>query len=90
MKIKPLSGYVLIKQLDEETRSESGIIIPEIAKEKPQKGLVVEVGDEIAEQIKIGCKVIFKKWGGHELRHEGEDVILIEEEEILATYEEEK
>ena len=95
-KIKPLADYLLIEPLQKETTLPSGIVIPDTAKEKPQEGRVVEVGpgkqDEdgkrIGMEVKVGDKVMFKKWGGTEVKVEGKEMLLVKEEDVLAIVEE--
>lgn len=92
--IKPLFDYILIKPLDEETKLPSGIVIPDSAKEKPQKGEVVAVGtgkraengETIDLTVEVGDVVMYKKWGGTEVKVEGEQHLLVKEEDILAIY----
>ncbi len=93
MKIKPLSDNVLIQPLTE-TKLPSGILIPETAKEKPQEGKVVSVGpgkiedgELIKPEVKKGDKVIYKKWGGNEIKSEGKDYLIVKSEDILAILE---
>jgi len=91
MQVKPLSDQVLIKPLDQEQTTSSGIVIPDTAKQKPQQGEVVAVGPgklvdnaRVPLEIKVGDKVYYKKWGGNEIKIEGEDYLLVKEEDILA------
>ena len=95
MKVTPILDNILILPLDAEEKTASGLYIPETAKEKPQKGEVIEVGPgkfENGNLIKPGVKkgdiVIFKKWGGEELTINGKDYKLVKEEDILAIVEE--
>jgi len=91
-KIKPLSDYVLVKPLEEETTLPSGIVLPDSAKEKPQKGKVIAVGpgkkDENGKNIPVTLAendvVMYKKWGGTEIKIEGKEYLLVKEEDILA------
>lgn len=90
-KITPLFDNVLIKPLEAEVKTSSGIILPDSAKEKPQMGEVVEVGPGKTEDGKIipvsvkkGQKVMYKKWGGNEIKVNGEELMLVEEKDILA------
>ena len=86
---------MLIEPLQKETTLPSGIVIPDTAKEKPQEGRVVEVGpgkqDEdgkrIGMEVKVGDKVMFKKWGGTEVKVEGKEMLLVKEEDVLAIVE---
>ncbi len=96
MKIKPLADRVILKQSDEaESKSSGGIIIPDTAKEKPQEGKVVAVGkgkiDEngkpIKMNVKVGDKVLYSKYGGTELKYEGEEYLIMSESDILAIIE---
>lgn len=94
-KIKPLSDYLLIEPLERETKLPSGIVIPDTAKEKPQEGKILAVGpgkrDEkgniIPIDVKAGSKVMYKKWGGTEIKVEGKDLLLVREEDVLAIIE---
>lgn len=94
-KIKPLSDYLLIKPVEEETTLPSGIVIPDTAKEKPQKGKIVatgpgkkdEGGKTIPIEVKVGDIVMYKKWGGTEVKVDGEEHLLVREEDVLAVVE---
>ena len=92
--IKPLFDNVLIRPLEAEAKTSSGIILPDSAKEKPQMGEVVAVGpgkiDDgklIPVSVKKGQKVMYKKWGGNEVKINGEELMLVEEKDILAVIE---
>ncbi len=82
--IQPLGLRILIKPLEQESRTSSGILIPETAKEKPQSGLVVAVGDDEDIKLKVNDKVLFAKYSGTEFKYRGEDYLLIEQNDILA------
>lgn len=90
--IKPLFNNVLIKPLDAEEKTSGGIYLPDTAKEKPQMGLIMAVGDgEITPKgdvrkmtVKVGQKVMYKKWGGTEVKVENEEWTIVEEKDILA------
>jgi chaperonin GroES len=94
-KIKPLFDYLLIEPLSRETTLPSGIVIPDTAKEKPQEGKVVSVGsgkrdedgNKITMEVKAGDIVMYKKWGGTEIKIEGKEYLLVKEEDILAVIE---
>ena len=94
-KIKPLSDYLLVEPLSKETTLPSGIVIPDTAKEKPQEGKVVAVGsgkrdedgNKIPMDVKVGDVVMYKKWGGTEVKVEGKEFLLVKEEDILAVIE---
>ena len=85
--IIPLADRVLIEPAAAETKSSSGIIIPDSAKEKPQKGTVVAVGKGTKENpitVKVGDQVLYGKYAGTELQHEGSDYLIMKESDILA------
>ena len=87
LKIKPLADRVLIEPLEAETKTASGIIIPDTAKEKPQKGYVVAVGAGTKENpvsVKVGETVLYGKYSGTELKYEGKDYLIMKESDILA------
>ena len=86
-KIKPLADRVLIKVSDAETTTASGIIIPDNAQEKPQKGTVVAVGKGTKDNpttVNVGDIVLYGKYAGTELKHEGEEFIIMRESDIFA------
>ena len=85
--IKPLADRVLIEPAAAETKTSSGIIIPDTAKEKPQKGAVVAVGNGTKDNpitVSVGDKVLYGKYAGTELQHEGKDFLIMKESDILA------
>ena len=85
--IKHLADRVLILPLEAETKTASGIIIPDTAKEKPQKGIVVAVGPGTKENpvtLAIGDTVLYGKYAGTELQHDGKDYLIMKENDILA------
>jgi chaperonin GroES len=87
LNIKPLADRVLIEPATAETKTSSGIIIPDSAKEKPQKGTVVAVGKGTKENpitVKVGDQVLYGKYAGTELQHEGSDYLIMKESDILA------
>tara|TARA_B110000977_G_C10901975_1_gene425664 strand:+ start:465 stop:743 length:279 start_codon:yes stop_codon:yes gene_type:complete len=86
-KIKPLADRVLIEPSAAETKTISGIIIPDTAQEKPQKGIVVAVGDgtkDIEMTVKVGDTVLYGKYAGTELKLEGNDYLIMKESDLLA------
>ncbi|MCL5797971.1 MAG: co-chaperone GroES [Patescibacteria group bacterium] len=93
--IKPLFDYVLVKPLEEETKTPSGIVLPETAKEKPQIGQIMAVGPggvdnegkKTVIMVKVGQKVMYKKWGGNEVKVGNEEWLLVEQKDILAVVE---
>jgi chaperonin GroES len=92
MKVVPLGDKVVIKRLDAESRTTGGIVLPDSAKEKPQQGRVLSVGDgrlvadgrRVACQVQEGDRVIFSTWAGTEIKVAGEDLLILKEEDILA------
>tara|TARA_B100000963_G_C22605455_1_gene662288 strand:- start:1225 stop:1500 length:276 start_codon:yes stop_codon:yes gene_type:complete len=85
--IKPLADRVLVKPLEAETKTASGIIIPDNAKEKPQKAIVVAVGDGNTDHkmtVKVGDTVLYGKYSGTELKFDGMDYLIMSEKDILA------
>ena len=95
--LKPLAGYVLIEPAPKETKTASGIVLPESAEEKPQEGKVLacgaplyEEGKEIVCPVKVGDKVVYKKWGGNEIKVEGKELLLIKFEDLMAIVEAKK
>ena len=87
IKIQPLADRVLIEPAAAETKTSSGIIIPDTAKEKPQKGTVVAVGPGTKENpvtVKVGNEVLYGKYAGSELQLEGVDYLMMKENDILA------
>ena len=87
LKIKPLADRVLIEPVQAETKTASGIIIPDNAKEKPQKGKVVAVGKGTKDDpmtVKSGDTVLYGKYAGTELKLEGNDYLIMRESDILA------
>lgn len=93
--VKPLFDNVLIKPLEGETQTASGILLPDSAKEKPQVGEVMatgpgargEDGKVVPMTIKVGQNVLYKKWGGNEVKVNGQDWLLVEEKDIMAVVE---
>mgnify|MGYP001029502485 CR=1 FL=1 len=94
MNIKPLSDHVVVKVLETEEKTKSGIVLPDTAKEKPQKGEVMAVGPgrildngtRVPLEVKVGDKVIFSKYGGNEIKFNNEEYLILTERDILAVY----
>jgi chaperonin GroES len=87
MKVKPLGDRVLIKRLEAEEKTKSGIVLPGSAQEQPQMAEVVAVGpgtDEVKMEVKKGDKVVFSKYAGTEIKVDGEDMIIMSQKDILA------
>jgi chaperonin GroES len=95
MKVKPLHDRVIVLRLDEETKTAGGIIIPDTAKEKPQRGQVVAVGDgkvdedgkRVPVDVKKNDQVLFGKYSGTEIKIDGVDHLILREDDILAVIE---
>lgn len=90
MKIKPLDDRVLVEPLEEiESRTSSGIIIPDTAKEKPRIGIVIAVGtdEDLREKVKEGDKILFAKYGGEEIEVNGKEYRIVSRSDILAVIE---
>ena len=91
MAFRPLGDRVLVKRVEEESKTKGGIIIPDTAKEKPQEGEVVSVGpgarDESGKvnalELKAGDRILFGKWSGTEVKIDGEDLLIMKESDIL-------
>jgi chaperonin GroES len=95
MKIRPLQDRVIVKRLEEEEKTKGGIIIPDSAKEKPQEGKVIAVGKGkltedgklIPLDVKVGDRILFGKYSGTEVKIEGEEHLIMREEDILGIIE---
>jgi chaperonin GroES len=91
MSFRPLGDRVLVKRVEEESKTKGGIIIPDTAKEKPQEGEVLAVGpgarDEqgkrVEPDVKVGDRILFGKWSGTEVKIDGDDLIIMKESDIL-------
>src|SRR5256714_979218 len=93
MKLKPLGDRLIVQALEEEETTASGIVLPDTAKEKPQKGKVVAVGDgkwdedgekRIPLDVSEGDEVLYSKYGGTEIKVDGEDLLVLRESDVLA------
>jgi chaperonin GroES len=92
MKVTPLYNNVLVKRLEQEQKSSKGIIIPDTAQEKPQQGEIVAVGKGTRDEkgnimpleVKKGDRVLFTKWGGTEVKVDGNEYLILKETDILA------
>ena len=88
--IKPLGDRVVIKRAEAEEKTQGGLILTSSAKEKPQMAEVVAVGPgtkDVPMELKVGDKVIFSKYGGTEIKYEGEEYTIMRQDEMLATIE---
>ena len=92
MKVKPLQDRIIVKRLDEEEKTKGGIIIPDAAKEKPQEGKVIAVGDgkvlengtKLKLSVKAGDKILFGKYSGTEITVDGVNYLIMRESDIVA------
>ena len=95
MKIRPLHDRVIVKRLEEERKTASGIVIPDTAAEKPDQGEIMAVGPgkrddngkHIALDVKVGDKVLFGKYSGTEVKVDGDELLVMREEDIMAVIE---
>ena len=93
MKFKPLHDRVVVRRVEEETKTAGGIIIPDTAKEKPMQGEVLAVGpgarndkgELIAMSVKAGDRILFGKWSGTEVKIDGQELLIMKESDILGT-----
>ena len=94
MKIRPLHDRVVVKRMEEERTSAGGIVIPDSATEKPSKGEVLAVGngkvndsgEVLAMEVKVGDHILFGKYSGTEIKIDGEEVLIMREEDILGVF----
>ena len=92
MKVRPLHDRMLVRRVEEKETAKGGIIIPDTAKEKPMEGKVLAVGNgrllengkRLAPDVKVGDRILFGKYSGTEIEIEGEDVLIVREDEVLA------
>ena len=95
MKFRPLGDRVLVRRVEEATKTAGGIIIPDSATEKPQEGEVLAVGngaigddnERVPLDVKPGDKILFGKWGGTEVKIDGEDLLIMKESDIMGVIE---
>ena len=91
MAFRPLGDRVLVKRVEEESKTKGGIIIPDTAKEKPQEGEVVAVGAGVRDdkgvvqalELKAGDRILFGKWSGTEIKIDGQDLLILKESDVL-------
>jgi chaperonin GroES len=92
MKVRPLRDRLLVRRIQEKGMARGGIIIPDTAKEKPMEGRVLAVGNgrvlengkKLALDVKVGDRILFGKYSGNEIEIDGEDVLIVREDEVLA------
>ncbi len=82
--LQPMGTRVLIKPIEQESKTSSGLLLPETAKEKPQTGLVVAIGDDEEIKLKVNDKVLFAKYTGTEFKMDGTEYLLLEANDVLA------
>ena len=95
MKFRPLGDRVVVKRVQEETKTSGGIIIPDTAQEKPQEGEIAAVGpggrdergERIAPEVKTGDRILFGKWSGTEVKVDGQDLLIMKESNIMGVLE---
>ncbi|MEZ4381804.1 MAG: co-chaperone GroES [Nannocystaceae bacterium] len=95
MKVRPLNDRILVKRLAEETKTAGGLFIPDSAKEKPSRGEIIAVGHgklddsgkRVPLEVKAGEKILFGKYAGTEIKLEGEEHIILREDDVLAVIE---
>ena len=96
MKVKPLGDKILVKRLEAQTKTESGIYLPDTAAEKPQQAKVMEVGEgrlnektgeRYPPEVKKGDTVLLNKWGGSEIKVKGEELLIVTENDVLGVVE---
>ncbi len=94
MRLKPLGDKIVVKPIEKEEKTKSGIVLPDTAKEKPQEGEVVAVGpgkvekgERVPMEVKVGDRVIYSKYGGTEVKVEGEEYLILSQSEVLAIVE---
>ncbi|MFW6110184.1 MAG: co-chaperone GroES [Patescibacteria group bacterium] len=94
MNVRPLADNIIVEPMEREEKTPSGIVLPDTAKEKPQEGKIVAVGpgklvdgERVEPEVEKGMHVLFKKWGGNEVRVEGRELLIVREEDILAIFE---
>ncbi|WP_304177825.1 co-chaperone GroES [Phenylobacterium aquaticum] len=94
MAFRPLGDRVVVKRVEEETKTKGGIIIPDTAKEKPQEGEVISVGpgavnektgERTKMELKAGDRILFGKWSGQEIKVDGDDLLIMKESDVLGT-----
>ena len=92
MKLKPLGDRLIVRAIEEDEKTASGLVLPDTAKEKPQKGKIVAIGDgkldengkRIPLEVKEGDEVLYSKYGGTEIKIDGEELLVLRESDVLA------
>jgi chaperonin GroES len=86
MKLQPMHGRILVEPFEAKDKTSGGIYIPDTAKERLQEGEVIAVAEDATDEVAVGDRVIYKEFGGTEVKVEGEDYILLTEDDLLAKY----
>jgi len=86
MKLRPINGRILVKPFKAKEKTSSGIYIPDTAKEKLQEGEIIALAEDATDEVVVGDHVIYKEFAGTEVKIEGEDYILLTEDDLLAKY----
>src|SRR5215470_14504355 len=95
MKFRPLGDRVVVRRIEEETKTAGGIIIPDTAKEKPSQGEIIAVGPgalddngkRVAPEVKVGDVILFGKWSGTEVKIDGEELLIMKESDVMGVIE---
>ena len=87
MKLRPINGRIVVKPFEAKEKTSGGVYIPDTAKEKLQEGKVVAVAKDATDEVAVGDHIVYKEFGGTEVKIEGEDYILLTEDDLLAKYE---
>ena len=87
MKLQPINGRILLRSLEAKDKTSGGIYLPDSAKEKRKVGEVIAVAEDATDEVAVGDRIIYKEFGGTEVKVEGEDYILLSEDDLLAKYE---
>ncbi len=95
MKFRPLHDRILVRRIESDTKTKGGIIIPDTAQEKPQEGEVIAVGSGVRDEhgkltpldVKAGDRILFAKWGGTEVKIDGEELLILKESDVLGVVE---
>lgn len=83
--LEPLGSCLLVKPDESESETKSGLVLPDAAKDRPQKGIVIGVGPKVEDdRLTEGCKVVYSKYGGTEIDHDGEEIIVLREADLIA------
>ena len=88
MKLRPIKGRIVVKPLEAKEKTSTGIYLPDTAKEKLQEGEVIAMAKDATEEVAVGDRIIYKEFGGTEVKIDDENYILLTEDDLLAKYEE--